>query len=1117
MILDILYAIFIQPIEWGMGLVFTQSFDFLHSYGLAIILLSLVVNITLIPIYLISDSWQAQERVIQERMRSKLDEIKLAFAGQERFMMTRMLYKINHYHPLMAARSSIGLLIQIPFFFAAYQLISNYDALNNVSFFIFSDLSKPDGLLSIGSWHINLMPFVMTAINLASAYVYASNLSKKDKIQVYVIAGIFLIVLYSMPVALVLYWTMNNVFSLVKNILYKPKEQSIKTASKTSSGATVLLGYSIKVFSLIALILLAPISKLLAFNWDYFNLSLIEVLLSVFVLSLAVTLIFSPLYLFERLKNIAILLLSILLIASTVTSHIIPINLGAIDGGDNINFLVRSAAAYAIYAFFAIFIVVTFLIYKLKLLKLKIKKIINSLATLSVLYIAIFSIYASLSAPAGYAFTGSSNEEYRLPLSSNKNIFILSFDQVQGSLLNGLIKTHPELFSGFNGFTSYSDAASTYPNTYYSLSSVLLGRIAKNENENYNAALADKNALPAILNDSGASIYTNKYSSSPRYTCLTCGDEEKSFNWLQASELFRHAINIGFGFDLNNVFTLPKKLTGEVPPELAEHAWQIDLHKFKNLSNNMFIEHKNDSVYLMHFFGTHQPFIYESSCSLKSKESIALSQNIDGALGEATCLISLIGNFIEKLKALDLYDSSTIVVYSDHGYESNINNYLSSHDYPQYFEKTNNAFGDSRNIKPAGSYNPFLLLKPENSNDEIKINSSPVSLIDIAPTLCATVQCGENWAGKPLGEQVNTNRTRNFWLYLGGADRRTTDGRDKLHDGLDEFWEQRSFKGAIYPNLAIAAGSDPKLLTYKLNVSEPLVFSGSGNANAYTMHGWSAQEVSHRWTEGNQAGLLITLDDYKSGDLLLRLTGNAYLGGGLSHQDIAVSINGTQVANWQMVGLENYDAVIPAELIPENAELNIVFDISEPSAPCEVSDSTDCRKLGFAARELVIDYATSSSTPVSNPVQTLGAKLSINEPIQFSDIGNANTYIAQGWSAQEPTHHWTEGDQAGLLISLGDYKSGDLLLSLHGSGYLGDGLNHQNIAVSVNGAHVANWEVAGLGLYQARIPAELIPESGELNIVFDISDPKAPCDVGESTDCRKLGMSVQDILIDYVK
>lgn len=221
MILDILYAVFIQPIEWGMGWIFAKAYGLLGSYGLAIIVLSLVVNLALIPIYYISDRWLEEERSIQDKMKPKLEEIKTVFEGQERFMMTRMLYRIHSYHPLLAVRNSVGLLIQIPFFFAAYQLLSNYEALNGVSFFIFNDLSRPDGLLSIGNWHINIMPFVMTAINLASAYIFAKGLSVKDQAQSYIIAAIFLVLLYTMPVGLVLYWTVNNIFSLIKNLIYK--------------------------------------------------------------------------------------------------------------------------------------------------------------------------------------------------------------------------------------------------------------------------------------------------------------------------------------------------------------------------------------------------------------------------------------------------------------------------------------------------------------------------------------------------------------------------------------------------------------------------------------------------------------------------------------------------------------------------------------------------------------------------------------------------------------------------------------------------------------------------------------------------------------------------------
>jgi hypothetical protein len=57
----------------------------------------------------------------------------------------------------------------------------------------------------------------MTCINIVSGAVYTRKLGIKDRIQIYGMAAVFLVVLYNSPAGLVLYWTMNNVFSLFKN------------------------------------------------------------------------------------------------------------------------------------------------------------------------------------------------------------------------------------------------------------------------------------------------------------------------------------------------------------------------------------------------------------------------------------------------------------------------------------------------------------------------------------------------------------------------------------------------------------------------------------------------------------------------------------------------------------------------------------------------------------------------------------------------------------------------------------------------------------------------------------------------------------------------------------
>jgi len=85
------------------------------------------------------------------------------------------------------------------------------------------DLGAPDALLSIGGMSINLLPILMTLVNIVSSAIYLKGFPLKTKIQLYGMAIFFLVFLYTSPAGLVFYWTLNNVFSLVKTIFYKLK------------------------------------------------------------------------------------------------------------------------------------------------------------------------------------------------------------------------------------------------------------------------------------------------------------------------------------------------------------------------------------------------------------------------------------------------------------------------------------------------------------------------------------------------------------------------------------------------------------------------------------------------------------------------------------------------------------------------------------------------------------------------------------------------------------------------------------------------------------------------------------------------------------------------------
>jgi hypothetical protein len=102
--------------------------------------------------------------------------------------------------------------------------------LEGASFGPISDLGSPDALIAAGSITINVLPFVMTAINLLSAAVYANKMPFKSKVQLFIMAALFLVLLYNSPSGMVLYWTCNNLFSLVKNIVMKLISKNKKPA-----------------------------------------------------------------------------------------------------------------------------------------------------------------------------------------------------------------------------------------------------------------------------------------------------------------------------------------------------------------------------------------------------------------------------------------------------------------------------------------------------------------------------------------------------------------------------------------------------------------------------------------------------------------------------------------------------------------------------------------------------------------------------------------------------------------------------------------------------------------------------------------------------------------------
>ena len=220
---DFLYNLIIFPVIQIIDLSFYFLFRVSRNYGLSVLGVSLIVSGLTFPLYYTAERWQLIERTIQNKMKAGIKKIKTVFSGDEQYLILSTYYRQNHYHPVYAMRSSFGILLQIPFFISAYSFLSHLEVLKGASFIFLKDLGSPDALLTSGSLSFNILPVLMTLINVLSGLVYTRGFLLREKIQLYGMAVIFLLLLYNSPSGLVLYWTMNNIFSLIKNIVLRMK------------------------------------------------------------------------------------------------------------------------------------------------------------------------------------------------------------------------------------------------------------------------------------------------------------------------------------------------------------------------------------------------------------------------------------------------------------------------------------------------------------------------------------------------------------------------------------------------------------------------------------------------------------------------------------------------------------------------------------------------------------------------------------------------------------------------------------------------------------------------------------------------------------------------------
>ncbi len=467
-IISILYFLLIRPLELIYEFIFSVSYQNSGNAFFSIVILSISVGLLSLPLYNRADKLQQESTVIEKHMKPGKDRIKKAFKGDEQVLLLQAYYKEKHYHPLMILRSSFSLLLQIPFFIAAYRMLSSCIVLRGSPLGPIADLGAPDGMLRIGNAAVNVLPVLMTVINIISGTVYSKGMGLRAKLQLYITALIFLVLLYGSPSGLVLYWTLNNLFSLIKNIAgrFMPKKNKVRAAEDKAadrSTSVFFLMYSLCLSLFIGFLIPSEafVPFVADFMTNYHIFDLPHYLWISFFITAGFFTVWGSIYFFIlRAREKGVYIMALLLISAVFDYFVFYRNNGNRD-----RYLFISQYIDDSIMDMLINVVVIILIAALLFIIMRHRpKAINILAipvTIGLVILVAVNMVKLERSVRSFGYTENQRDYPRITLSQDgKNVVVIMLDRAMGQLIPYIVNENPDLISAFDGFTYYSSALS---------------------------------------------------------------------------------------------------------------------------------------------------------------------------------------------------------------------------------------------------------------------------------------------------------------------------------------------------------------------------------------------------------------------------------------------------------------------------------------------------------------------------------------------------------------------------------------------------------------------------------------------------------------------------------
>jgi YidC/Oxa1 family membrane protein insertase len=212
------------------------------SWGWSIVIMTFCIKLLFWP--LTAKASRSQKRMA--KIQGPMAEMKEQYKDNPQKIQQETL-KLFKEHQVNPVAGCLPMIIQMPIFLGLFYMLRTASELRHEPFLWVSDLSMPDTLMEVGGFPINILPMIMGAtmfLQMSMMPVSPTADPMQQKIFKF-LPFVFLIFLYNFSSGLVLYWTVQNILTIVQQKIInsrpdeplKPVVAKVETKPKGKGGA----------------------------------------------------------------------------------------------------------------------------------------------------------------------------------------------------------------------------------------------------------------------------------------------------------------------------------------------------------------------------------------------------------------------------------------------------------------------------------------------------------------------------------------------------------------------------------------------------------------------------------------------------------------------------------------------------------------------------------------------------------------------------------------------------------------------------------------------------------------------------------------------------------------